>query len=52
MSTTVKRWTAELPNGDYDVKVSVGDAQFHQGPHRVEAQGVRVIDDVSTAAGQ
>ena len=44
-------WTLELANGDYDVRVVSGDASYAQGPHRVSANGVVLMDDVTTEAG-
>jgi hypothetical protein len=48
---STRTWDVELPNGDYDVVVVSGDAAFAQGPHRVVASGITLIDDVMTAAG-
>ncbi len=50
LSDVSRTWTAETPNGDYDVRVSVGDAGYPQGPHRVAAQGVVLIDGTRTQA--
>ncbi len=50
-SIAQRTWTTEWPNGEYDVRVSAGDASNPQGPHRVTVQGVRAIDDVTTAGG-
>jgi hypothetical protein len=45
-------WLAELPNGDYDVRVVVGDALHAQGPHRVSAEGDSIIADAYTLPGE
>ena len=44
---------AEWPNGDYLVHVSVGDASYPQGPHRVVVQGTDAYPEApTTAAGE
>jgi hypothetical protein len=48
----VRSWRMELPNGEYTIQVTVGDASFSQGTQRVEANGVSVLDGVTTSAGQ
>ena len=45
-------WEIALPNGDYYVTLSCGDAQIPVGPNRVVIEGTTVVDDVSTAAYQ
>ncbi len=47
-----RTWTAEVPNGNYEVCLQAGDASFAQGPHRIAANGVLLIEDVMTAANQ
>ncbi len=44
-----RRWTAEVPNGDYLVRVNVGDLAFPQGPHLVKVGDEVLIDRVRTA---
>lgn len=51
-SMAERRWTRELPPGDYDVHVVCGDSSYPQGPHRVIANGQGVVEDVSTARGE
>ncbi len=51
-SSAVRVWEAEVPNGDYDVRFFVGDAQFAQGPHRVVVEGTTVLDGESTLASE
>jgi hypothetical protein len=48
-----ERWEIAVPNGRYLLTLSCGD-QFaqQQGPHRVVAEGLPVIRDVMTKAGQ
>jgi hypothetical protein len=46
-----RRFTADLPNGDYALRVVAGDAQYPQGPHRVVAAGAALIDGATTEAG-
>lgn len=40
-------WEIAVPNGDYDVIVSVGDPSVGSDPevHRINAEGVNIIDD-------
>jgi hypothetical protein len=52
--TTFERtWRAEWPNGDYLVHLSVGDASYPQGPHRVVVQGTEAYPEApTTEAGE
>ncbi len=45
------RWEIRLPEGKYHVAVCCGDTQYAQGPHRVVVEGLPVIRDVLTGAG-
>ncbi|MEM0992633.1 MAG: Ig-like domain-containing protein, partial [Bacteroidota bacterium] len=42
-STAVGTWGIALPNGDYRVKVTVGDAQFADSEHSLNAKGINLI---------
>ena len=42
-------WNYSVPNGSYLVTLAAGDAQWAQGPHRVEVEGVVTINNVATA---
>lgn len=44
-------WEIELPNGTYDVRLSVGDAG-QASTHTIVVEGAWLIDDAATAAGQ
>ncbi|MCA1656930.1 MAG: hypothetical protein LC713_04360, partial [Actinobacteria bacterium] len=44
------RWEYALPNGTYDVTVSVGDPSFFDSTHRLAAESTRVIDDFRPTA--
>ena len=46
---TTATWTYTLPNGSYLVTLAAGDAQWAQGPHRIEIEGVVAINNVATA---
>ncbi len=50
LSQVLRRWTTEIPNGDYRVRVVAGDALYPQGPHRVAVNGVTALADVRTEA--
>jgi len=43
-----------VANGDYEVTVSVGDAdpRYRQGPQRLVVEGVAAIDGVTTNGGE
>ncbi|MFQ5599765.1 MAG: metallophosphoesterase, partial [Candidatus Krumholzibacteriia bacterium] len=43
-------WELEVPNGSYRVNLVVGDPKWN-GVHRVDIEGLRVVDDVSTSSG-
>ena len=47
-TSEIRRWSAELPNGDYAVQVISGDASFAQGPHQIEVEGTLAIDGLIT----
>ena len=49
---TTATWTYALPNGSYLVTLAAGDAQWAQGPHRIEVEGVVVINNVTTAVNE
>jgi hypothetical protein len=49
---TPATFQVDVPNGTYDVEVSVGDSQYPQGPHRLNVEGVPVFDGQSTSANQ
>ena len=51
-TTPQRTWEAVLPDADYLVTVSVGDATVAQGPHRIEVEGQVLVNNVSTLAGQ
>jgi hypothetical protein len=51
-SSLPRTWWAEVPNGDYTVRVTVGDASLPQGPQRVVVQDTSFIDGLYTAAGE
>ena len=46
------RWEIVVPNGRYAVALSCGDVMTAQGPHRVVVEGLRVVNDLMTAAGK
>ena len=50
-SAMERKWTIEVPNGEYDVHIACGDPKYDQGPQRVNVNGVQVIRDVETAMG-
>ena len=41
-------WQLDVPNSSYEVTLSVGDAEFAAGPHRVILEGATVVNDQST----
>jgi uncharacterized repeat protein (TIGR01451 family) len=47
-----RQWETAVPNGDYEVVVTVGDATYSQGPHVVIVEGVMAINKEKTAANQ
>ncbi len=49
-SQVPRTWTAEVANGNYEVCLKAGDPSVAQGPHRVRANGITLIDDVTTPA--
>ena len=51
-SRVARTWTAEVENGDYEVCLASGDPSFAQGPQRVHANGVPLIDDATTLANE
>ena len=50
-STPAKSWRFDVPNGEYQIAVSVGDAGFSQGPQRIVLEGQTAIDGLTTSAG-
>ncbi len=51
--TAVERtWSAEVANGDYEVCVEAGDPSYAQGPHRIAVNGVNLIEDARSRAGE
>ena len=44
-------WEYAVPNGRYEVSVSVGDNGFGDSVHRIEVEGVVAIDNVVLSAG-
>jgi hypothetical protein len=46
-----KSWRLDVPDGDYQVAVSVGDAAFPVGPQQVVFEGQLVIDEIHTSTG-
>jgi N-acetylneuraminic acid mutarotase len=44
------RWEVALPEGLYDITVSVGDAQVFDGLHRMSAEGVTLIGGFTPTA--
>ena len=51
-SLLARTWELALPNGKYEVLVSVGDACCSQGPQRVIVEGATAINGKVTAAGE
>ncbi len=47
-----RTWEIEVPPDFYEVQLSVGDAQYPQGPHFVSVEGQPWLGDASTTAGQ
>ena len=47
----VRTWEMKVANGDYEVRLVVGDASFAQGPQRVVVEGITLVNNESTAAG-
>ncbi len=45
-------WEIELPNGNYDVTVTVGDLSFNDSQHSIRAEEVVLFDQVSLARGE
>jgi hypothetical protein len=45
-------WQYTLPNGNYLVTLSCGDASYKQGPQLVTVQGNVVVNDVTTQVNQ
>jgi hypothetical protein len=43
-------WEAEVPNGNYDVTVSVGDASYYDSKHTINVEGFRLISEFVPAA--
>jgi chitodextrinase len=41
-------WNYVLPNGSYLVSLAAGDSSYAQGPHRIDIEGARAVNDVST----
>ncbi|MFQ5767235.1 MAG: hypothetical protein ACE5ID_04550 [Acidobacteriota bacterium] len=50
-SAPLRTWNMDLPNGAYQVWVTVGDAAFTQGPQRVLVEGISLVNGETTAAG-
>jgi hypothetical protein len=48
----VRTWRIDVPPDFYRVRISVGDAKFAQGPHRIVVEGQTWLSGVSTAAGE
>ncbi len=48
----VARWECDLPDGNWQVTVCVGDSAHDQPGQRVTVEGSSVIDNVDTAAGR
>jgi hypothetical protein len=46
------RWEYALPNGTYNVTVSVGDAGATDGVHRLTVEGLLAIDDFTPKSTQ
>ncbi len=51
-SATERMWIAEIPNGDYDVRVISGDSKYARGAHHVETGPFVLIDDAFTAKAE
>jgi len=47
-----RRFEVDLPPGIYEVFAELGDTEFAQGPHRLIAEGLPIVDGLRTAAGQ
>ncbi|MGH7143108.1 MAG: FecR domain-containing protein [Planctomycetota bacterium] len=45
-------WHMALPDGQYTVRVCVGDALSAQGPQRVQVEGITVVDGAMTDSGK
>lgn len=52
VGATAESWEVVLPDGDYQVHVSVGDARWAQGPHVVTVEGASFFAGETTPAGQ
>ncbi len=50
-TTESRVWRSELTNGDYEVRVMAGDAGEYRGPHRIDVNGIPVLDRVPTPEG-
>lgn len=42
-------WEYDLPSGTYLISLASGDPSWAHGPHRVEVEGIVVIDNIATA---
>ena len=51
-STPRRVWELAVPPGAYAVTASVGECSYASGPHRVEVEGVALIDGDPMPAGQ
>ena len=49
-TTTEGRWQLDVPNGTYNVTVSVGDPSYTDSVHIVRAEGTGIINFTPTAA--
>lgn len=47
-----RRWEIAVPNGQYDVRVVAGDADFFDGHFRINIEGSRAIDFRPTTAAR
>lgn len=45
-------WDVVVPNGNYLVTLASGDPSYSTGPHRVDLEGIRVINDETTVINQ
>ncbi len=47
---TLATWNYNLPNGAYLISLASGDPGYAQGPHRVEVEGIVVVNNIPTTA--
>lgn len=45
-------WKLDIANGTYLISLAAGDAANPQGPHRIDVEGVRLVNDQNTLTNQ